>query len=941
MQSTTMGDFPDLSDSLAMLEKPWASASLSPEELPIELRTPSSQPVIRYSLASSTHGDDFEQKNAPELSTTDRKAPEHSERRSPRDDDRYSSSTDFLSVVTVEDLGFASSWSHQVQKYAAIGCRTNIHDDSVREEQGEQRVQHLTEGSPMLNTGNQRSFGDQFPPMSSIQPPTIQELSEYLGGITDNEMVSTDPVKYLCNQLLLARELSEHEFSDGTNFIPHNKLCTILNDCNVFCLLKHTFPLDVGTRIRDRAAEICSREYRSSRRMILAILVIVGQPSYIDDFISHKIYDIDLPLRTSKERTSGQQHQIRKNLFHKKQDEHDSEPHAVFEHWSPKDMMDFLQWQYLVLSPFLKMKNDRVCFYKIEGKIILPFIECHEPKETQVGGHGAVWKVKFHPAHHDFEGPKGDKNPFFALKAIFSEKYEHIRDEVQVLERFSELLDKNLGRHGDVKPENLLWFNNETLIVIADFGLTRFHSAQAGSALTIPKNLRGFSRTYRPPEFSLEAPVSQKCDVWSLGCVYLEFITWYLLGHEKTRGEGAGTFVKLRLEDDDRSSHIQEDKFFNVAQEDGQVEYIVDVKESVKNWIIDLRRLESCSAAIGAFLDMIETEMLVPDTQTRAKMDLVHRKMKNMVDECLRNDEYCTSQTHAGPVSEKPKALPAIGELRHSVVIQGPSGYGVSGDLDCEGDDDLDTLVDKKIRGLLEQPEHATLIEVGDDGITASPLQTPTQNTPEDQSAAVIPASIVPGSTAERLVPDLLNQETTYTGLESQFSAADMTSSSATSLSPTARSSYEEVRSQEHMTSEYLGATIASGRNGKTLENICSKVLGLPENDVIEIPAQENGFLSPSYNKFPRSSQHTGDQSSQDTRYSHDITDKDIESGLQQGIEHREEVTRPISVIVATSMDEVPNQPKSRWIRMSKKHYKVRLAKIWKSLRRRLSPNKS
>jgi len=93
---------------------------------------------------------------------------------------------------------------------------------------------------------------------------------------------------------------------------------------------------------------------------------------------------------------------------------------------------------------------------------------------------------------------------------------------------------KAYGRHGDIKPENILWFKNGAntdigVLEIADFGLTRFHHRQTRSNIS-PVGM-GNSPTYRAPEFDMPGGLlSRSYDIWALGCLYLEFITWYFCG---------------------------------------------------------------------------------------------------------------------------------------------------------------------------------------------------------------------------------------------------------------------------------------------------------------------------------------------------------------------------------------------------------------------------
>lgn len=128
-----------------------------------------------------------------------------------------------------------------------------------------------------------------------------------------------------------------------------------------------------------------------------------------------------------------------------------------------------------------------------------------------------------------------------------------------------------LGRHGDIKPHNILWFDyldgpdraHKDHLVVSDFGLSIFHSSSVNTELTTANNV-GRSPTYRPPEVDLgNEPIQQTYDIWSLGCLYLEFISWYLLGYEETKGNDTNSFTKLRIKND--TSH--EDKFFIISNE--------------------------------------------------------------------------------------------------------------------------------------------------------------------------------------------------------------------------------------------------------------------------------------------------------------------------------------------------------------------------------------
>lgn len=121
------------------------------------------------------------------------------------------------------------------------------------------------------------------------------------------------------------------------------------------------------------------------------------------------------------------------------------------------------------------------------------------------------------------------------------------------------------GCHGDIKPDNILWFEDTEdfgeggILQIAGFGLERFHGRDSRSSVNSCPVTR--TSTYEPPEIALSKPVSRAYDVWSLGCVYLEYISWILGGPLLLETFGNR---RLTIENDcvlnDKFYTIQEDK---------------------------------------------------------------------------------------------------------------------------------------------------------------------------------------------------------------------------------------------------------------------------------------------------------------------------------------------------------------------------------------------
>ena len=91
------------------------------------------------------------------------------------------------------------------------------------------------------------------------------------------------------------------------------------------------------------------------------------------------------------------------------------------------------------------------------------------------------------------------------------------------------------GRHGDIKPSNILCFStgNRSLgtLKLADFGLSSFRTSGTADHEQMDEGPIRYTPAYRAPEFALpQDRIGQMSDIWGLGCVFLEFVSWYLLG---------------------------------------------------------------------------------------------------------------------------------------------------------------------------------------------------------------------------------------------------------------------------------------------------------------------------------------------------------------------------------------------------------------------------
>ncbi|KAI1170906.1 kinase-like protein [Nemania sp. FL0916] len=98
-------------------------------------------------------------------------------------------------------------------------------------------------------------------------------------------------------------------------------------------------------------------------------------------------------------------------------------------------------------------------------------------------------------------------------------------------------------RHGDLKPENVLHFKASAdspagddqygTLVLADVGISRYHE-EITERRKMATTTNATTPSYEAPEaeFNQEDPRSRKYDMWSVGCVFMEFLIWLLYGHQ-------------------------------------------------------------------------------------------------------------------------------------------------------------------------------------------------------------------------------------------------------------------------------------------------------------------------------------------------------------------------------------------------------------------------
>jgi len=178
------------------------------------------------------------------------------------------------------------------------------------------------------------------------------------------------------------------------------------------------------------------------------------------------------------------------------------------------------------------------------------------------------------------------------------------------------------GRHGDIKPENILWFpriegsgDEMGVLQIADFGLGTFHCRESRSKID-PNNVVS-SPNYEAPECQLHKPVSRAYDIWSLGCLYLEFITWLLMGEAKI-------------------DEFSNEHFFTITPDGNDAV----VRDGVVIWVQQLHEHERCSALIHDILKLIMKHVLIPDSRERMPAGDLYEELNGLLEKAKKDKVY-------------------------------------------------------------------------------------------------------------------------------------------------------------------------------------------------------------------------------------------------------------------------------------------------------------
>ncbi|KAK1988376.1 kinase-like domain-containing protein [Colletotrichum cereale] len=465
------------------------------------------------------------------------------------------------------------------------------------------------------------------------------------------------------SQSLLSKLKSslQHSSVVSQDFLPASSLDDLITKETV----QNELPRSLMNRI---LADNLPGEIAKSSRRLFAILVMIGEPQAIRKLVGDGLTDDDLPFGRPTHDDHGSTLESKRRLKVKS-----------FQDWKNEAKVDmFLEKQWLFLAPKLDVSGTSTVF-QVDSKCPLPFLRATE----LWGEHSnIVYKSELHAAHQVGAG-KQDTDMVIAVKifrktdgfTLFQKEMKNLletrgikdrhlirylffceRDQSYFiafpwaeggnLQEFWMLNKSNQGymlwslqqmlgisgalrklhdincRHGDLKPGNILHFTDGGLgkLVIADVGISKVHTAATNMRL-VGTITRATTPSYEPPEAlkKTDQPRPRRYDIWSMACIYLEFVIWMIYGFK-----AINSFAESREE----ATSIKGTSNFYTLRGD-----TAEIHPSVLDAFAVLRSDPRCKGdtALGALINLITHHLLLIQVDDRVTADVLYKKLEKIV----------------------------------------------------------------------------------------------------------------------------------------------------------------------------------------------------------------------------------------------------------------------------------------------------------------------
>lgn len=148
----------------------------------------------------------------------------------------------------------------------------------------------------------------------------------------------------------------------------------------------------------------------------------------------------------------------------------------------------------------------------------------------------------------------------------------------------------------------------------------------------LPSSTYSTTMTYRAPEVHRTGVrlLLLKSDLYSMGCVFLEYITWFMMGEGEQNRFSDARSAK------DEFTGFDSDQFFALSP-DGRT---ATRKKEVGDWIRQLYDQPNCSAYLFELMHFIDDRILEPDPVKRAGIEEVKAKLRYFREKCRLSKSF-------------------------------------------------------------------------------------------------------------------------------------------------------------------------------------------------------------------------------------------------------------------------------------------------------------
>ncbi|KAG5802036.1 hypothetical protein H9Q74_013467 [Fusarium xylarioides] len=203
-------------------------------------------------------------------------------------------------------------------------------------------------------------------------------------------------------------------------------------------------------------------------------------------------------------------------------------------------------------------------------------------------------------------------------------------------------LHGKITRHGDIKPQNILHFlkaqddgtiGSRGRLILADVGVSKTHR-EITSMRQDPTNCQQSTVTYEAPEAQSDQregkPRGRRYDMWSLGCMFLEFTVWLVFDYHTVR-----SFRKSRRTRDDPKDAFGS---FFVQTSDN----LIQIHSAVTEAIGHLRSQPPCgdNTALADLIQLIEDDLLQVDVERRMEAPKLLEKLEKITRKAEQSSDY-------------------------------------------------------------------------------------------------------------------------------------------------------------------------------------------------------------------------------------------------------------------------------------------------------------